>query len=252
MDLVFFLKAAPTAADRALPWPRPTELLGIDPTEHRCEGADPRCSSAYTRLWHALRDPATGRVMPNLLARYAKGRQVDRVAFVGFSAAHGLLDPLVTHPADRAAISAYILLDATFGGGKAGYKAMASDAAAGRTLLVTATSNTGGDAAWRLVWDDVVARTGRRPSQIAARPPMPPPSGGAWRLGDDLFYYRYVNAQGGTELPHWEMGKLQNAILAAHLVPYWGERSHLLWYGLAATATGGYLGYRLIKRRRAS
>lgn len=251
MDVVFFLKAVPTGNDRAVAWPRPTKLIAIDPGVYRCGGTDPLCSSAYTRLWSALRDPATGRVLPNLLRKYASGIDVERIAFMGFSAAHGLLDPLAENAEDRARISAYLLLDATFGGSKDGYKAFAREAAAGDRLLFTATSNTGGDESWRLVWDS--ALQGRRPARVRAAPPLPEPSGGAWRVGD-LYYYRYVDAAGGSELPHWRMGEIQNAVLSGMLAPYWRGSWETWAWGAAGAAAflGGWWGYRRLRRRQAS
>jgi hypothetical protein len=197
-------------------------------------------------MWSWLRD-SEGRVMPKLLAKYAPGIQVDRVAFVGFSAAHGLLNPLAKNPADRERISAYLLLDATFGGGKSGYVEFGKDAVAGRRLLVTTTSNTGGDDAWKAVWDDIVDATGEAADVIGVSSPMPEPSGGVHRLGEDLIWYRFVNAKGGTELPHWEMGKVTTPLLAAHLVPYWSGRSPG-WgavAGVALAVAGAFVAYRI-------
>lgn len=242
-DVVFFLKTMVRDSDRALAWPRDTRLIAIDPPAScMCGGIDPRCSSAYSCLWQSLRDPKTKQVMPNLLAKYAKGLSVDRVAFVSFSAPHGMVNPLANNDADRARISAYVLLDSTFGGGKTGYQKFALDAAAGKRLLVTTTSNTGGDESWRdFVWKPVVAASGKTPKQVEARAPMPEPSGGAWQLGSLLYYLRYVNAKNGTELPHTSMGKVQTAILDAYLVPYWSGRLGFPWSWLlgGAAAVGG-------------
>lgn len=229
-DVVFFLKAAPTQAAYALPWPNDTKLIAVDPPQSlMCGGSDPRCSSAYSRLYSSLKGQ-DGRVLPNFVDRYAPGVSVDRITFLGFSAAHGFLNPLATNAEDRAAISAYLLVDATFGGGKSGYVAFAEEAALGQRLLVTATSNTGGDDAWRPVWDEAIARSGRIARRVSAVPPMPEPSGGVQQAGD-LWYYRFVNAQGGSELPHWKMGSLLTPILQAHLVPFWGRA--------AASGAGG-------------
>jgi hypothetical protein len=246
-DVVFFLKSSAPRGGEDLPWPNPTKLIAVDPPAAlMCGGTDPRCSSAYSRLYSSLRD-SDGRVLPNFLARYAKGIDVGRVAFVGFSAAHGFLNPLARNAADRSAISAYLLLDATFGGGKDGYLSFARDAANGQRLLVTTTSHTGGDDAWRIVWDQAIAMTGYVPERTVAKPPMPEPSGGVYQLGSELYYYRYVDAQGGSELPHWEMHKVLLPVLQAHLLSYWsGWR--VPWQviaGLALAGAGAYAAYRI-------
>jgi hypothetical protein len=244
-DVVFFLKSMATSAVRALPWPRPTVFVNLDPGPLSCGGEDRLCSAAYTRLWQSLRD-SRGQVMPTLLGRYARGVSVGRVAFVGFSAAHGFLNPLADNPADRAMIDAYVLMDATFGGGKTGYASIALDAVRGRRLVVTTTSNTGGDDGWQLVWQRVLAAAHQQPKRVEARSPMPEPSGGAYRLGSSLYWLRYVNAQGGTELPHWEMGSVLAPMIAAYLIPYWQGGlgfpiGHLL--AGAALAGGAYYAY---------
>jgi hypothetical protein len=247
-DVVFFLKSMVPKDARGLDWPGDTKLIAVDPpTQLMCGGTDPRCSTAYSNLWSWLRD-GQGRVMPNFLKKYAPGISVDRVAFVGFSAAHGFLNPLAHNPDDRARISAYLLLDATFGGGKTGYVEFGKDAVSGERLLVTTTSNTGGDESWQLVWNEVAK--GETPDAISARAPMPQPSGGVRQLGNDLYWYRFVNANGGTELPHWEMHKVTTALIAAHLVPYWSG-TRINWPMIAGTLIavgGGLVAWRIYSR----
>ncbi len=218
-DVVFFLKEI--ARGKALPWPGPTRRIEVEPTPWFCPGSDPRCSSAYSGMWSALRD-SDGRVLPNFLNRYARGVDVGRVAFLGFSAAHGFLNPLLNNDQDRAAVSAVVLMDATFGGGKTGYQKALVDAAEGKMLLATPTSHTGGDNAWRAnVWEPVLAATGLEPEEIDPFPGMPVPPGGTIRLGRLAYYLRYVDAQGNTNMPHWEMSKLTEPLLAGLLIPYW-------------------------------
>ena len=208
-DVVFFLKAAPPKGF-TLPG---TKLIGLEPSGGQlCGGSDAYCSTAYSNLYASLKD-SSGRVLPNLLKKYAPG--ASRVSFVGFSAAHGFLNPFLNNAADRAATSAVYLMDATFGGGKTGYVKAAQDAAAGRMLLVAATSDKGttdalnnGDYAWRQF---VLKQAGLSLSPASARPPMPVPSEGVQSTGS-LWYYRYGDAQ----LHHWDMGKLLPAILQAH------------------------------------
>lgn len=245
-DVIFFLKS-PVPKDAPAVFSGDTKLIAIDPPSGlMCGGSDPRCSTAYSNMWQWLRD-GSGQAMPNLLKKYAPGVNVGRVAFVGFSAAHGLLNPLANNDADRARISAYILLDASFGGGKTGYVKFTEDAARGDRLLATTTSNTGGDESWQAVWKEAMARTGETPDPIDARSPMPQPSGGVWRLGRDAYYYRFVDAKGGTELPHWEMSKVTTALLQAHLAPYWGGVSWPKFVGGAVALAGAVVAWKIYK-----
>jgi hypothetical protein len=195
------------------------KLIGLDPVAmgFACGGDDKYCSTAYSQMWQALGGKAG--VMPTLRKKYG----IDgRVAFVSFSAGHGFLNPLLANDSDRADISAVLLLDSTFGGGKTGYVKAAVEAAFGRMLLATTTSNTGGDQAWvEYVWKPAIQATGMTPRDTAADPPMPTPSGGVHRLGDFLIYYRFVDAKGGSELPHTSMGKVMNKFIQATLLPYW-------------------------------
>lgn len=255
-DVVFFLKSMPTKAVRALAWPGDVRLISLDPGALRCGGADPLCSSAYSRIWSSLRD-SSGQVMPNLLRKYARGIDVGRVAFVGFSASHGLLNPLANNDADRARIDAYVLVDATFGGGKKGYRKFVEDAAAGERLLITSTAHTGGTKYWEPVWQAAAAATGRTTRTIEARPPMPAPSGGAYQLGQLAFWYKYKDARGQSEIPHWKQGQLLAPLLEAYLVPYWrGELGGFGWkhlVGAAALAGAAYLAWQeWIAKPRAS
>lgn len=254
-DVVFFLKSLPNASVKALTWPSGTRLIPVDLGPWRCGGVDPLCSSGYVRMHAALRD-SSGRVLPNFLKRYARGVNVTRVSFIGFSAAHGFLNKLAENDADRADIDAYVLADATFGGGKTGYKKFAADAARGKRLLVTTTSNTGGDEAWRLVWNAAQELTGKSPRRTEARPPVPEPSGGAWQLGALLYYLRYVDAQGKTELPHWEMGHVLAPLCQGYLIPYLnGKLGGLLpWWvwgllGAGAVGAAGFTAVQLSEKR---
>lgn len=248
-DVIFFLKSVPTSAIKSLPWPRPTKCVALDPGSLGCEGADRLCSSAYSRMWQTYGGP-DGRFVETMLQRNGIS-DPEHIAFLGFSAAHGLLNPLANNDSDRALISAYVLMDATFGGGKSGYVKFLADASAGQRLLITATSNTGGDEGWSAVWAAAQSQTGIAPKTIEPRPPLPNPSGGAYQLGKLGFYYRFVNASGSTELPHWEMHKIQTDIVSAYLLPYWqGKLATVPWKKIAGTAVltaGMYGAYRIWK-----
>lgn len=211
MDAIFYLKSMPVKG-----LPSSIKEIVLDPIVYGlgCDGADKLCSTAYSQLWQHLGGFAG--IMQGLRKKYG----VDgRVAFVGFSAAHGMLNPLLNNDIDRADISAVILMDATFGGSKNGYVKAAKDAAAGKMLLVTATSDKGsidalnnGDYAW---YEYVIKPAQLGLSQASAQAPMPAPSKGVLRLGG-LWYYRYSHA----ELPHQEMSKLTKPAMDAHLIPF--------------------------------
>ena len=241
-SVVFFLKDYPSQAVQSLPWPEPVKLIGLDPPQSlMCGGVDPRCSTAYSNMWSWL--GGSQGVMPTLLAKYAP--DATRVAFLGFSAAHGFLNPLLNNDADRAMIDAVILMDASFGGGKSGYVKAVKDAAQGKMLLATPTAFTGGDDSWQAVWQQAQQELGMQAELYPARAPMPQPSGGSYRLGELAFYLRYANPQNPKtgEMPHWEMGKATPWMLEAYLIPYWsGELRGGLPWGMiagAALAVGG-------------
>lgn len=191
--------------------PPGTKGVALDPVAYgfACGGEDKYCSTAYSQLWQHFGPGA----VKKLRAKYG----IDgRVAFVGFSAAHGFMNPLLASDVDRADVSAVFLLDATFGGGKDGYVKAAKDAAAGRLQLVSVTSDKGttdalnnGDYAWRQF---VLKPAGLALAPASPVPPMAKPGGGVLRAGE-LWYYRYKDA----EVHHWDMGKVLSPVLQAHL-----------------------------------
>lgn len=222
-DVLFFLKSAPVGRD--LPWSRPVRMVALDPGEFRGTGQDPLTSTAYRRLFDSL---PKDQVVPALLKR-AGVRNPGRVAFVGFSAAHGFLDPLLRSAADRARVDAVYLMDACFGGGKAGYQAALRDAAEGRMLLVAATgpSMTTPYVGGTLCLEREVLE----PTGLSAAPtdsPDPAPSGGAFRVGRDGVWLRY------EDVPHVEFGRLTRPLLSAYLLPRWRGRA------TSAPAEGGF------------
>jgi hypothetical protein len=268
LDVVFFLKAMPTDAMRALDWPAETKLVGLNPNK----SGEPT-SADYSALAASLKG-SDGRILPNLLEKYAKVDEVGRVAFLGFSAAHGFLDPYARNDEDRAATSAYILMDATFDGfgaqhGKPGYVAFAEDAVDGDRLLWTATANSAtwdpvakkathltGTESWELVWNDVLEATGRSEKEAQLRDPLPEPAGGAHQLGQLLFWYEYVNSDGSSQIAHTDMGKLITPAFEAYLIPWWkgelgGSKALLIGAAIAGAAGAAWLANKWLRRRRA-
>lgn len=243
-DVIFFLKDMPRQSILDMPWRSPVKLIGVEPPRGVCGGSDPRCSSAYSALWQQLRGP-DGRAMPGFLNRYARGVDVGRVAFVGFSAAHGFLNPLANNDADRSMVDAYVLMDASFGGGKTGYEKFLADAAAGQRMLATVTSNTGGDESWRAVWEALAPYNAV--SQISPRN-MPAPDGGAWRMGAAAYYLRYVNPSNQqSSLRHWEMGPYTPVMVGDYLLPWWNSLGALELGGLMLAAAGVYVAWETMR-----
>lgn len=244
-DVVFFVKLPITEEIRALPWPRPTEMVYVEPGALGCEGVDRLCSSAFTRVWATSKGP-DGRALPGLLARYAPHvTDVGRVAVVGFSAAHGLLSPLASHPADRAAIDAYVLVDACFGSQKVGLLEMGAAAAEGDKLMVASTGTTGGDDCFVREVVEPLEAAGFPVDEVSARAPVAQPARGALRVGDALYVNRY-----GDELPHWEQHHLVATMLEAYLLPRWRAAP---WAEIAlysAVVVGAVVGGRMLARRR--
>lgn len=240
-DGVFFLKAAPPKG-----MPAGVKGIGLDPVAagFGCGGADAYCSTAYGQLWSALKSQGGVR---HLRDKYG----IDgKLAFVSFSAGHGLLNPLLASDPDRAATDAVVLLDSTFGGGKLGYVKAAQAAANGGPLLVSVTSDKGttdaltnGDYAWQRF---VLEPAGLKLDAVSTDPPLPEPAEGAFRK-ENLWYYRYSDAQ----YAHQNLGKLLSPVLEARLWPYFTGGGASAGRGVLLAGAGlgaAYLLYRWWRR----
>lgn len=253
-DVVFYLKAAASQAEADLDWPGPILLIGLDPVSMGlgCGGTDKYCSTAFSSMWQALRGP-DGSVMDRLLAKYVKGVKVNRVAFLGFSAAHGFLNPMLNNDSDRARTSAVVMMDTCFGSGKTGFIKALQDAAAGKMLYATLTSHQSGmkvgsagvlQSGTECFEQQVLAPSGLKAEPVEARPPMFEPKGGAWQIGKSGFWLRGTDDAGHVDVAHYNLGsKQQRAMLEAYLLPYWkGELGGAVpWQMMAgaALALGG-------------
>lgn len=249
-DGCFFLKSVPPKGV----FPEGVKLVALDPVAmgFGCGGPDAYCSTAYAEMWGALGGKAG--VVPTLRKKYG----VDgRVAFVSFSAGHGFLNPLLETESDHMQVGAVLLLDSTFGGGKAGYVTAAKHAASGGMLLAAATSDKGtkdpltnGDYAWRKF---VLEPAGLSPPAISNIPPMPAPDLGVFRQGG-LIWFRYSHA----ELPHTSMHKVLTPLIKATLLPYWAGslstgKGAPGWLKTLVTVAvlglGGWATWRVLSRR---
>lgn len=232
MDGIFFLKTSVPAL------PANVKGIQLDPVAlgFACGGADPHCSTAYSQMWGHYGS------VDQLRTKYG----IDgKIAFVSFSAGHGFMGPMLNSDKDRSQIDSVILLDSAFGSVQPGYVKTLQDAAAGKLLLVSVTSDKGtknlldnGDYAWR----QVLKSSGVSLSPSSARNPMPVPE--SVERSGDFFYYRYRHAQ----IPHWEMGKLLKPVLEAHALPYLrGERESrvggwMYWaLGIVTVAAGTWI-----------
>jgi hypothetical protein len=239
-------------------------LVGLDPVAMGlgCGGADKYCSTAFSSMWQALRG-SDGSVMDNLLAKYAKGVDVGRVAFLGFSAAHGFLNPMLNNDSDRARTSAVVMMDTCFGSGKTGFIKALKDAAAGKMLYATFTSHQAGMKVGSagLLWSgtecfeqQVLKPSWLSAERVDAQPPMFEPKGGAWQIGESGFWLRGTDDAGNVDVAHYNLGsKQQAAMLEAYLIPFWksggGKAPWLVISGFAALTL--YFGYQWWKSRRA-
>jgi len=185
-------------------------------------------STHFVNLAMNSRD-ADGRMLPSLLRRYAKGIEPEKVALAAYSAGWGLLDQVTRNDEDRARISALMLSDACFGGGKSGYKKFAPEAALGDKLMVVSTAHTtpgtypSGRESWSMVWDYVQETTGKRPHEVTPREPAPKASGGWWNMGD-LYWGDYTvpgsPRNQGNDYTHEGHHYLAPELWQAYLAPY--------------------------------
>jgi len=260
-DLVLFCgPVVVTAAHRSIDW----------------KGRDVRIvpiindGSANAALAAAMRSP-DGRILPNLLQRYAPGVAPDNIALAAFSAGYGLVDPILQSPADRAAVTAVVLSDALFSQGspatgtggvpKPGIAAFGAEAIGGTKLLVVTTANTtdGSHLTGRqsfLVTEAEARRLGGRcePTEISPPAPVPPAPGGWWQVGDRFFWGDYTQSgarpNAGDAFTHAEHDtKVGPAVWQAYLAPWLaGERGIPVW--VFGAALGAALGAVVAKRRR--
>jgi hypothetical protein len=222
-------------------------------------------STYFSQLAEELRD-SSGRILPNLIRRYAGSGTFDQVALCAYSAGHGLLNKVGGVAADRARLSAMVLDDACFSGygdpPKAGYVAFGLDAARGDKLMVVTASNSSGTgyqtgrASWLSAWRAVEQQSGLSPVGVTAKAPAPAASGGWWRLGGGLYWGDYVVPGAadntGNDFSHADHHNIAPRIWQAYLAPYLARPQWLgpLIAGSAAAAVAA-LGYLWWRRRKA-
>jgi hypothetical protein len=258
VDLVIF--AGPvivTAAHKAIDWRgRDVRILPIN-----FEG-----SANGQALAASLRDSA-GRILPNLLAKYAPGLKPDQIALASFSAGYGLLDPILAVPEDRALVTATCFADSVFLAGDPktgiggpvhpGAVAFGAEAVYGQKLLVSTSAHStdgsylNGMQSWTLTWEAIRKASGCmcEPDKVTPPAPVPPPPIGFYRLGSSCYWGDY-----GDALTHGQHNDLSAAIWQAYLSPWLaGDRGMLpVLLGAAAGAALGlaYLAHRFRANRR--
>lgn len=195
-------------------------------------------SSTFEQLAESLRDK-NGRILPNLLKKYAAGISVDQIAFAAYSAGWGLLTKIAEVDEDRKQITAMILSDACFSGGnpntgqggtpKAGYVKFGVDAMNGSRLMVATTANTSdgsyltGRQSWELVWNAVRRTCFCEPRKIHTGI-KPAPSGGWFELGNAFYWGDYTKPGSGpgagSDITHAAHNDLSAAVWQEFLAPW--------------------------------
>lgn len=206
-------------------------------------------SSYFSNLAEQLRG-RDGRILPELVRRYAKGVDIDKIAFAAYSAGHGLLNKLADNDEDRRSISAMVLSDATFNAfnspAKRGYVKFGVDAAGGDRLFVSTTANTSdgshmtGRDSFQLVWDAVAQETGKRSKDVGPRRPAPEASGGWHKIGSLCYWGNYFQTR--NDFSHQAHHDIAPLIWQAYLAPYLAGRLTIptwVWGALGALAAGG-------------
>lgn len=248
VDLVIY--AGPVIikpAFRDIPWKRETEIVPI-------VGSG---STYFGTLAGDMRD-STGRMLPNLLRRYAgvDRQDIDKLALCAFSAGWGLLNRLFQNDDDRAEVDACVLSDAAFGTGLHGHAMYATDAMLGRHLMVATTTNNSANPSLGIMktgrdtWLEIESEAklsaseettfrAFEPEQVAPRNPMPPASGGVWRTGKACYWYDYtapMAAPGtGNDFTHVEHHDLAVEAWTAYLIPYFAGA----WLGVPWKVVAG-------------
>jgi len=115
----------------AAPWFREA----LSPEVELCAFVEPGLSSAYHALAARLR--RGGRLLPALLAHAEASMSADayeRIVFVSWSAPYALLEELLVHPADAAALAGWVALDSGYGDPTPGVVDLARRAREGSAL----------------------------------------------------------------------------------------------------------------------
>lgn len=204
-------------------------------------------SDYFSTLAEALRD-RDGRILPNLIQKYARGIAIDNIALAAYSAGHGLLNKILDVDADRADIDAVVLSDATFNAfntpAKRGYVKAGIDAARGEMLFVVTTANTSngthmtGRDSFQLVWDAVAQERGNRGHDTTPRPPAPPASGG-WHKQGSLFFWGNYSTDTVNDFSHEQHHDLAPEIWQAYLAPYFAGKLTSWWLWALAGGVAG-------------
>ena len=222
-------------------------------------------SSNGKALAESLRDSA-GRILPNLLAKYAPGITPDQIALASFSAGYGLLDPILAVPEDRARVTATCFADSVFLAGDPrtgqggpvhpGAVAFGAEAVDGDKLLVSTSAHSSdgsyltGMQSWTLTWEAIRKESGCycEPSRVKPKAPVPEPELGFFQLGSSCYWGDYGNA-----LTHGEHNALSAAIWQAYLSPWLaGDRGMLpALLGAALGAAFGF-GYAAVQKLRSN
>jgi hypothetical protein len=226
-------------------------------------------SSNATALANSLRG-ADGRILPNVLRKYAPGISPDSVTLASYSAGWGLWNQVTDNDADRADVSALLLNDSDFLSGDpktgacqgthAGFVKFGKDAVAGNKLMVMTSAHTtpGSHLTGRQsVLCDLAAVEAATGAKLV-RTPEPSAalkaSGGWNRMGSSLYWGDFT-APGsapnqGNDYSHEAQHDLSIPVWRDMLVPWLaGDRGQAMpWWVLPAAGLGA--AYLLYRRKR--
>lgn len=225
-DLILFAGPAILRSSdmAAIPWKNPTVCKMVSGT-----GSD-----FFKSLAGELRG-ADGRILPNLVKRFAGGKLEDwgGIALASFSAGWGLLNEVAKIEADVDRLTGFTMHDSAFGGGLEGYPKLIRRAILkGDKVAVFTNTNNSANAALGILKtarETMVelakqgeVETGVTLQKVEPKPPMPPASGGVWAAGS-FAWYDYVKPGSpmntGNDFTHEEHNYLAPKVWTAYLVP---------------------------------
>jgi hypothetical protein len=225
MDLILF--AGPVVVKEAH---RRIDWYGRDVRIVPIEGQG---SSTFVNLANSLRKD--GRILPSVLAKYAKGLNPDKIVLASYSAGWGLWNQVAEIDEDRKRVTALCLSDSNFMAGDPatgacgnihnGFVRFARDAMAGDRLMVLASAHTtnGTHLTGRQSVLCDTRQAGASFRRIEPRSPAPKASGGWWR--DGQLYWGDYTATGsavgqGNDFTHQQHHDLSAPVWQAYVAPW--------------------------------
>lgn len=178
-------------------------------------------SQNFKNMGMGLRD-GNGRIVPNLIKKYLKGKTFDRLSICAYSAGHGLVNQLGLNHEDLYSFAAVVLDDAAFiwngNPPTPGLSNWAAKGAVGDGLFV-ATSSRGkgenylsGTDSVNMIWQEAARLSGTSP--VPAQP-KPPVTEGTWQQLGVSSYWGDI-----PTLTHPQHHDYAPTVWQAYLAPY--------------------------------